>query len=81
MTIELMHSSALYSTTYFTVQVKSFQQASQSDTCHFNIFYKFLAWSITIRGIVKCRLRTDCGLLFLGLENNGPIVVTYSFAW
>ena len=33
------------------------------------------------RGSVKCRLRTDCGLLFLGLENNGTIVVTYSFAW
>ena len=25
------------------------------------------------------RLRTDCELLFLGLENNGNIVVTYSF--
>ena len=32
-------------------------------------------------GGVKCRLSTDCGLLFLGLENNGTIVVTYSFAW
>ena len=32
-------------------------------------------------GSVKCRLRTDCGLLFLGLENNGTIVVSYSFAW
>ena len=30
------------------------------------------------KGSVKCRLRTDCGLLFLGLENNGTIVVTYS---
>ena len=30
---------------------------------------------------VKCRLRTECGLLFLGLENNGTIVLTYSFAW
>ena len=29
----------------------------------------------------KCRLRTDCGLLFLGLEYNGTIVVSYSFAW
>ena len=28
-----------------------------------------------------CRLRTDCGLLFLGLENSGTIVVTCSFAW
>ena len=33
------------------------------------------------RGSVKCRLRTDCGLLFLGLENNGTIVVTFLFAW
>ena len=33
------------------------------------------------RGSVKCRLQADCGLLFLGLENNGTIVVTYSFAW
>ena len=24
----------------------------------------------------KCRLWTDCGLLFLGLENNGTIIVT-----
>ena len=32
-------------------------------------------------GIVKCRLSTDCGLLFLWLENNGPIFITYSFAW
>ena len=34
-------------------------------------------------GSVKCRLRTDCELLFLGLENNGTctIVVTFSFAW
>ena len=32
------------------------------------------------RGSVKCRLWTDGRLLFLGLENNGPIVVTYSFA-
>ena len=31
-------------------------------------------------GGVKCTLRTDCGLLFLGLENNGTIVVTFSFA-
>ena len=31
------------------------------------------------RGSVKCRLRTDCGLLFLRLENNGTIVVTYLF--
>ena len=29
----------------------------------------------------KCRLWTDCGLLFLGLENNGTIVLTYSFVW
>ena len=29
------------------------------------------------RGSVKCRLRT----IVLGLENNGTIVVTYSFAW
>ena len=29
----------------------------------------------------KCRLCTDCGLLFLVLENNGTIVVMYSFAW
>ena len=33
------------------------------------------------KGSVKCRLRTDYGLLFLGLENNGTIVVTYSFVW
>ena len=33
------------------------------------------------RGSVKCRLWTDGRLLFLGLENNGPLVVTYSFAW
>ena len=33
------------------------------------------------RGSVKCRLGTVCGLLFLGLENNGTIVVTYSFTW
>ena len=32
-------------------------------------------------GSVKCRLSTDWGLLFLGLENNGTIVVKYSFAW
>ena len=32
-------------------------------------------------GSVKCRLLTDCGLLFLGLGNNGTIVVTNSFAW
>ena len=32
-------------------------------------------------GSVKCRLPTDCGLLFLGLENNRTIVVTFSFAW
>ena len=32
------------------------------------------------RGSVKCRLQTDCGLLFLGLKNKGTIVVTYSFA-
>ena len=25
----------------------------------------------------KCRLWTDCGLFFLGLENNGTIVLTY----
>ena len=24
----------------------------------------------------KCRLWTDCGLIFLGLENNGTIIVT-----
>ena len=29
------------------------------------------------RGSVTCRLRTDCGLFFLQLENNGTIVVTY----
>ena len=29
----------------------------------------------------KCRLHTDCVLLFLGLENNRTIVVTFSFAW
>ena len=34
--------------------------------------------SVFIRGSVKCRLRTDCGLLFLGLENNGTIAVTFS---
>ena len=28
-------------------------------------------------GSVKCRLQTDCGLLFLGLEHNGTIVVTF----
>ena len=28
------------------------------------------------RGSVKCRLQTDCRLLFLQLENNGTIVVT-----
>ena len=28
----------------------------------------------------KPKLRTDCGLLFLGLENNRTIVVTFSFA-
>ena len=32
-------------------------------------------------GSVKCRLSTDWGLLFSGLENNGTIVVKYSFAW
>ena len=26
------------------------------------------------RGSVTCRLRTDCGLFFLRLENNGTIV-------
>ena len=29
----------------------------------------------------KCRLWTDCGLIFLGLENNGTIVLTYSSVW
>ena len=33
------------------------------------------------RGSVKCRLWTDCVLLLLGLENNGTIVVSFSFAW
>ena len=33
------------------------------------------------RGSAKCRLWTDGGLLFSGLDNNEPIVVTYSFAW
>ena len=33
------------------------------------------------KGSVKCRLQSDCGLLFLGLENSGTIFVTYSFAW
>ena len=32
-------------------------------------------------GSVRCRLPTDFGLLFLGLENNGTIVVMFSFAW
>ena len=31
-------------------------------------------------GQSKPKLRTDCGLLFLGLENNRTIVVTFSFA-
>ena len=26
-------------------------------------------------------MQTDCGLLFLGLENNGTVVVMNSFAW
>ena len=29
---------------------------------------------------MKCRLRTDCGLLFSGLGNKGTIVVTFLFA-
>ena len=29
----------------------------------------------------KCRLKTDCRPLFSGLEKNGTIVVTLSFAW
>ena len=32
-------------------------------------------------GSVRCRLLTDFGLLFLRLENNGTIVVMFSFAW
>ena len=32
-------------------------------------------------GSVRCRLPTDCRLLFLGLENNGTIVVMFSFEW
>ena len=43
---------------------------------YFTIVLFFSEW-----GSVKCRLRNDCGLLFLGLENNGTIVVTFSFAW
>ena len=35
----------------------------------------FQAKFIQFRGSVKCRLQTDCGLLFLGLENNGTIIV------
>ena len=38
-------------------------------------------WCFFDWGSVKCRLPTDCGLLFLGLENNGTIVATFSFAW
>ena len=34
-------------------------------------------WCFFDWGSVKCRLRTDCGLLFLGLENNGTIIVTF----
>ena len=34
-----------------------------------------------LRGSVKLRLHTHCGLLFLGLENSGIIVVRYSLAW
>ena len=30
-------------------------------------------------GQMKCRLRTDCGLLFSGLGNKGTIVVTFLF--
>ena len=41
----------------------------------------FSASSINLRGSVKCRLRTDCRLLFLGLEKSGTIVVTCSFPW
>ena len=29
--------------------------------------------------VIRGRLQTDCGLLFLGLENNGTIVVMYSW--
>ena len=32
-------------------------------------------------GSVRCRLPTDCRLLFLGLENNGTIVFMFSFEW
>ena len=28
-------------------------------------------------GCIKCRLWTNCGLLFLGLEHNGTVVVTF----
>ena len=33
------------------------------------------------KGSVKWKLWTDCGPLFLGLENNGTIVVMFLFAW
>ena len=56
---------------------KKFQRMARKgmDEC-----FKVLKESVK-RGSVKWRLRTDCRLLFLGLENNGFIVVTYSFAW
>ena len=38
----------------------------------------FPLWAL--RGSVKCRLQNDWGLLFVGLENSGNIVVTCSFA-
>ena len=50
----------------------SLENADLDHMVHFFIF----RW-----GSVRCRLPTDFGLLFLGLENNGTIVVMFSFAW
>ena len=45
------------------------------------LFKKVGTWmsAVMIWDSVKCRLQTDCRLLFLGLEKNGTIAVMYSW--
>ena len=61
--------------TISNLRLMKVQEFKGKNTC-----FKFPTSSINLRGSVKCRLRTDCRLLFLGLENSGTIVVTCSFA-
>ena len=80
-TLSLLHWQILFALTgiflLFT-QCRTWSQAKRLIAQYSKIIDRF---QVSNQGGVKYRLRTDCGLLFLGLEYNGTIVVTFSLAW